>query len=108
MQAKPRGTDAAAIESGRALATQGCSRRQIPPCLSCHGADALNIYPRLAGQNAAYMKGQLRLWKRGLTPVTETGAIMAPIAQRLSDRQIEEVAAYFAMGAPPSGKTQRP
>jgi cytochrome c553 len=108
VQAKPQGSDADAIESGRALATQGFPAAKVPPCLSCHGADALNTYPRLAGQNAAYMKGQLRLWKRGLTPVTETGAIMAPIAQRLSDQQIEEVATYFAMGAPPSGGTQRP
>jgi cytochrome c553 len=108
VQAKPQGTDDAAIESGRALATQGLPAAKVPSCLSCHGADALPIYPRLAGQNAAYMKGQLRLWKLGLTPGTETGAIMAPIAQRLSDRQIEEVATYFAMGAPPSGETQRP
>ena len=39
---------------------------------------------------------QLRLWKRGLAPQTDTDAIMAPIARALSERQIEDVSAYFA------------
>jgi cytochrome c553 len=33
---------------------------------------------------------------------------MAPIAQRLSDRQIEEVTAFFASEEPSSGKAARP
>ena len=108
VQATPQADNAAAVESGRVLATHGAPAAEIPPCLSCHGAEALNTYPRLAGQHAAYMQGQLRLWKRGLIPRTETGAIMAPIAQRLSDRQIEDIAAYFASDEPSSGTAQRP
>ena len=57
--------DAAAIANGRALATRGLAGREIPPCLPCHGADALDTFPRLGGQHAPYMKTQLRLWKRG-------------------------------------------
>ena len=53
-------------------------------------------YPRLAGQNAPYMANRLRLWKGGLAPGTDGEAIMAPIARALSERQIEDVSAYFA------------
>jgi cytochrome c553 len=108
-RAKPQVIDAAAIDNGRLLATQGLPAAEIPACVTCHGTDALSTYPRLAGQHAAYMRGQLRLWKGGLIARSETSAIMAPIAQRLSDRQIDDVTAYFASLAPsPSGKAQRP
>jgi cytochrome c553 len=93
--ARRRELDASAIANGRALASDGAPSEQIPPCLACHGENALNIYPRLAGQHAAYMAGQLRLWKGGLVPDTETAMIMAPIARRLNERQIQEVSAYF-------------
>jgi cytochrome c553 len=109
VRASPPAITAAAIDNGRLLATQGLPEAEIPPCETCHGADALSTYPRLAGQHAAYMRGQLRLWKGGLIPRSDTGAIMAPIARRLSDRQIDDVTAYFASLAPASaGKAQRP
>ena len=69
---------------------------KIPACAGCHGADALKTYPRLAGQNAPYMTNRLRLWKGGLAPGTDGEAIMAPIARALSERQIDDVSAYFA------------
>jgi cytochrome c553 len=107
--------DPAAIENGRRLAMQGHPAVQIPPCMACHGAEALTAYPRLSGQNAGYLRGQLRLWKSGVSRATDADAIMAPIARRLTDRQIEEVAAYFASvaagttgGASPAGEAPRP
>jgi cytochrome c553 len=92
----PRPQSATAdIENGRMIATEGDAAAGIPPCLACHGQQALPAYPRLAGQQAAYMKTQLRLWRNGLNTRTQTGAIMAPIALRLNDKQIEEVSAFF-------------
>ena len=65
-------------------------------------ATRCKTYPRLAGQNAAYMANRLRLWKGGLAPGTDGEAIMAPIARALNERQIEDVAAYFAaLGSAP-------
>jgi cytochrome c553 len=87
----------AAAERGRRLAEQGDAG--IPPCAGCHGAAAYNVYPRLAGQNRAYMANRLRLWKGGLAPGTAGEAIMAPIARALSERQIEDASAYFAQAA---------
>ena len=83
-------------ERGRKLALEGAPEAGVPPCISCHRSDSLAVYPRLAGQNAAYLAGQLRLWKNGFTPASGTAAIMAPIAQRLTDRQIDDVSSYFA------------
>lgn len=88
-------SDAAMIERGRVLAERGDAGSKIPACMDCHGAAALNIYPRLAGQNFPYMRNRLRLWKNGHAADTESDAIMRPIASALSERQIDDVAAYF-------------
>lgn len=88
--------DAAAIERGRRLAAEGAPGSRVPACSGCHGTGALAYYPRLAGQNQAYMQSQLRLWRDGPAPRTATGAIMGPIARLLTDQQIADVSAYFA------------
>lgn len=95
--------DASAVARGRKVAENGDLAARVPACAGCHGADGLKTYPRLAGQNLAYMLNRLRLWKHGLAPGTATETIMAPIARALSDRQIEDVAAYYASGNPPAG-----
>jgi cytochrome c553 len=102
-------------EEGRLLVTQGNAAAQIPACNGCHGPGALPLYPRLAGQNAPYIAGQLRHWRRGGRRATATGAIMAPIAERLSESQIDAVAAYYsaltrqeAARSAPGGKAGEP
>jgi cytochrome c553 len=91
-------------ERGLQLATQGDPVNGIPACATCHSREGLARYPRLAGQNASYMAGQLRLWAAGHHTSTAGGAIMGPIAQRLNESDIEAVSAYFAALAPePAG-----
>jgi cytochrome c553 len=87
--------DADLIQKGAEIATQGSADNRLPPCLSCHGPDALAIYPRLHGQHADYMAGRLRRWKNGILSGTETETIMAPIAKLLQEEQIEQASAYF-------------
>jgi cytochrome c553 len=84
------------VERGRKLATGGDPGARIPACMDCHNASSLEAYPRLAGQHAAYMANRLRLWKGGLISRSGTDPIMAPIAQSLSEQQIEDVSAYFS------------
>ena len=83
------------VERGLRIANDGVAREGIPACLECHGGRARTSFPRLAGQSARYLAQQLKLWRAGHRAQTAQGAIMAPIAIRLSDRQIEDVAAYF-------------
>jgi cytochrome c553 len=98
-QEEPKTTDAVLIDSGRKLAVEGAPDIGVPPCITCH-TNPSAIYPRLAGQHAAYMAGQLRLRKAGYVLGTDGAVVMAPIAQRLSDDQIDAVSAYFAALSP--------
>ncbi|MGW9333420.1 c-type cytochrome [Bosea sp. NPDC055594] len=95
---EPRDPDA--VARGEAIARDGLSALGVPSCLGCHGDEASPLYPRLAGQPAHYLEGQLALWRSGLNDRSATGQIMAPIARRLSEVQARDVAAYFASLAP--------
>ena len=92
----PAPPDASLIDRGRELVTAGDASAGIPACDACHGRSALADYPRLAGQSAPYLVGQLALWRAGHHARTGAGAIMSPIAQRISERDVAAVAAYFA------------
>jgi cytochrome c553 len=92
-QLQSEDSDAALVERGRKLAVEGRSDGGVVPCAACH--NNTGPLPRLAGQYAAYMSGQLRLWKAGIGPSTDGGATMMAIAQKLSDEDIKAVASYF-------------
>ncbi len=91
--------DTARIEQGRRLAVEGDLAARIPACNGCHSSAALPLYPRLTGQTAPFIARQLRVWQRSERGRTELNAIMAPIAKRMTDEQIEAVAAYYASTA---------
>ena len=64
-------------------------------CASCHGPDgnsAVGTFPKLAGQQAAYIRKQLRDFQGG----KRTNAIMNGMAAGLSPQDISNLAAYFA------------
>lgn len=94
-----------AIERGRRIAIDGVKERGIPPCLACHDDNKRAAFPILAGQYASYLAAQLRLWRTGGRDRTTLGAIMAPIARRLTDEQIDDVTLYFESTA---GSDSRP
>lgn len=77
--------------AGDAAAGQGKSA----VCAACHGADGNSIipnWPKIAGQNTAYLERQLGLIKSGERPVPE----MAGIVAGLSDQDMADLAAYFS------------
>ncbi len=63
-------------------------------CTMCHGARGLSDAnsPNLAGQYAAVVYKQLRDFKSG----ARASAIMAPLVVDLSDRDMRDLAAYYA------------
>ncbi|HEX8233814.1 MAG TPA: c-type cytochrome [Caulobacteraceae bacterium] len=64
-------------------------------CSSCHGEEGISPsaeYPHLAGQSAAAIYKQLNDYKTG----ARVHPLMTPVAQKLTDRQLADVAAYFA------------
>lgn len=81
------------IAEGRKLFEQGVPARQIPPCASCHGANAqgASIFPRLAGQHAAYLYKQLLV----IQSVLRTAPVMHGVVKDLSKDQMQALVAYL-------------
>jgi cytochrome c553 len=81
-----------AIEEGRKLFINGLPSRGLYACQACHGANGqgTDTVPRLAGQNADYLIGQLAVFRAGERRLT-----MTDIARRLEDNEVRAVAAYL-------------
>lgn len=72
-------------------------KEKSKPCAACHGADgngvpAMADTPKLAGQHADYIVKSLQGYKAG----TRKNAVMGPMAAPLSQRDMEDLAAYFS------------
>ena len=68
-------------------------------CTACHGVNGNSSnpeWPNLAGQNAAYMREQLAMFKAR----KRINEIMYPIVKDMSDQDFADVAAYFAAQTP--------
>ncbi|MGB4074163.1 c-type cytochrome [Pseudomonas sp.] len=76
---------------------QGDLLRNIPACYSCHGPSAVGggPFPRLAGQQASYLAGQLQAWQKGERK-GDPGNMMVAIAGRLKADEIQALAEYLA------------
>ena len=77
---------AADVEAGKAKAAV---------CVACHGVNgisAVDIYPNLAGQKAAYVVKQLKAFRSGARNEPQ----MTPFVMALTDEEMENLAAYYA------------
>lgn len=83
---------------GRKLAEEGDWDRYIVPCASCHGPGNKGVggsFPGIAGQHAGYIADQLYNWQKA-TRDNDPQHLMAAIAERLSDDDIQAVSAWLA------------
>lgn len=87
----------------RTLIATGRSADGIPACISCHGAEAPKpaYIPHLRSQHKRYLVKQLQDFKSG-NRMNDRTKTMPVIAKKLSDREIEILAAYYA-GQPRRG-----
>jgi cytochrome c553 len=89
------------------LITVGCSqpsmaagdvaagKSKAATCVGCHGVDGVSMipnYPNLNGQKAAYTAKQLRAFR----DKTRKDPVMSAMAANLTDKDIEDLAAYYA------------
>ena len=87
-------------EVGEKLFRGGDATRGIPACMACHGpAGAGNPgppYPRLAGQQSAYVARRLQEYRGGTTSQRDSQlfAIMATVTKPLTDQEIQSLASY--------------
>lgn len=68
--------------------------KRAAACASCHGSKGISLndaWPNLAGQHAAYLARILGAYKSG----DQKNAMMTPMAQALSDADVQDLAAYF-------------
>lgn len=94
-----RATDPAAVPRGASIARLGAPEADVPSCADCHGpgtAPRNPAYPRLAGQPATYLAGQLRLMKERHRGGSEYVHLMHSFVDRLTDGQILDAAAYYS------------
>lgn len=82
--------------AGRFVAIGGQLVSARPSCVQCHGLEGLGdtsgAFPRLAGLDGWTLYKALRDYAEGL----RESAVMGPVASQLSDRQMQDVAAWYA------------
>lgn len=95
-------SDEAVLKRGQQLAERGDWSEYIVSCKSCHGPGsrgAGDVFPGIAGQHAGYIEAQLQAWKAGIRK-NDTQDLMGSIARRISDDDIQAVAAWLAGQSP--------
>jgi cytochrome c553 len=95
---QPSGTDAATLERGRVLVTQGDTVRKLPACAACHGAALTGMNPAtpgLLGLPRDYINAQLGAWqvdqRRAKAP-----DCMSQIARSLTRQDILALSSWLA------------
>ena len=81
--------------AGAHAANPEAGKEKSRTCAACHGPDgnsATGDFPRLAGQHHDYLVKTLKDYKTG----KRKNAIMAPQAANLTDRDIEDLAAFYS------------
>jgi cbb3-type cytochrome c oxidase subunit III len=89
------------VSSPTEAADPVAGKNKASTCGACHGADgnsASDLWPNLAGQHASYLEKQTKEIRDGKRSVPEMMGFVA----NLSDKDIADIAAYFA------GQEQKP
>ncbi|MEO8718092.1 MAG: c-type cytochrome [Burkholderiales bacterium] len=96
------------IGTGTALAQQDAKALATGVCAACHGLEGRSIspvFPRLAGQQSAYIMLQLDAFRSHARSDPNAQAYMWGMASQLSDDTIKALADYYASQAPVHEKT---
>jgi cytochrome c553 len=103
-QPKPSAVRVAVITSLFCVATAGdayaagdvkAGREKARMCQACHGTDGLSNAPdapNIGAQTESYLAAQLKAFKSG----ARKNESMSVVAQTLSDKDIDDLAAYFS------------
>ena len=87
------------VERGEDLFRGGKLAEGMPACIGCHSPDGSGIatagYPHLGGQHADYTAKQLTAFREGERSNDGDSMIMRDIAAKLSNKDIEALAAYI-------------
>jgi cytochrome c553 len=84
-----------AAASVKVTGNVAAGKQRAAACAGCHGAEGISpndSWPNLAGQSAAYLARILAAYKSG----DQKDVVMTPLAQPLTDGDIQDLAAYYA------------
>jgi cytochrome c553 len=86
----------ASADLGKLLYFDGNEETGVPACVGCHQAKGagFQIYPRIGGQHVEYVKQQLKNFASG-DRSNDANRFMRSVAKRLSEEEIDSVAAYL-------------
>ncbi|WP_455208782.1 c-type cytochrome [Kaarinaea lacus] len=99
MKGKP--TNSALAKEGAKVFEDGNPKTGVYGCVNCHGKDGkgkgptISLFPVIGGQTKAYLVKQLNDLKSGKRQNDPAG-MMAEIAKKLSDKEIQAVAEYLS------------
>jgi cytochrome c553 len=87
------------VAAGQRLYRGGDPVAGIAACTSCHGPNGRGVaaagYPSIRGQHATYVATQLKAYRSGTRKTDQAqNQMMRNVANRLTDAQIDAVAAY--------------
>ena len=100
------GRSAAAPAPPNAAVTAEKVRGLVHVCSSCHGPEGRSInstFPRLAGQQKAYLEAQLKAFRDHKRADPHAKTYMWGMAARLTNAEIAGIAAYYSAQRPVPG-----
>ena len=91
-------TDESKVELGRKLYYAGNLEKGVPACSACHSPRGLGnapaAYPLLSGQQPEYVSKALKDYRSGVRVNEDPSKIMAAIAYKLDDEEIEALSSF--------------
>jgi cytochrome c553 len=94
-------TSASAADAVQGSADAGATKAAV--CTACHGVNGNSTnpeWPVLAGQNAAYLREQLAMFKAK----KRNNPVMQPIVDPLTEQDFADLAAFFSTQTPTGGE----
>jgi cytochrome c553 len=90
--------DAEAVAAGKKIYEAGDKAKGLAACMACHGPSGAGNpgakFPALSGQNVDYVVKALKDFRSGAR-ANDLNKMMRDIAAKMSDKDIEAVAAYI-------------
>jgi cytochrome c553 len=95
---------------GGKIIKYGIPAKGVPACQNCHGYEGQStgsLYPMLSGQNYLYLRHELAAFRLGAQGIKENArnndfmSQMRAVAGKLSDQDINDVAAFMTGAKPP-------
>ena len=98
------------LAHGKDLVLHGDTGKQVPACVACHGSALTGMEPAipgLVGLHRDYISAQLGAWRSGSRRAIEPDC-MHTIATRLSDEDVNAVAAWLSTQSAPQNPVPVP